>query len=162
MNKSTIIRLISSRFGDHRDAGGNEIRVCCPFCLLRGKTQDDKYKLYINPVKDAIHCFRCDYKGKASSLFPQLASLGVEFEKIGKRTENATLEAIPTGCYNLSQLSASHLCREFLEGRGFGLSDFDMAGGILFCEDYKKGDYSFGPRLLFPVYQFGVYRGFQA
>ena len=162
MNKSTIVRLINSRFGDYRDAGGNEIRVCCPFCLLRGKTIDVKYKLYINPVKDALHCFRCDYKGKVSTLFPQLASLGVEFEKIGRRTENTTLEAIPTGCYNLSQLPTSHLCREFLEGRGFGLSDFDMAGGILFCEDYKKGDYSFGPRLLFPVYQFGVYRGFQA
>ena len=162
MNKSTIIRLISSRFGDHRDAGGNEIRVCCPFCLLRGKTQDDKYKLYINPVKDAIHCFRCDYKGKASSLFPQLASLGVEFEKIGRKSENATLEAIPTGCYSLSQLPTSHLCREFLKGRRFGLLDFDMAGGLLFCEDYKKGDFSFGPRLLFPVYQFGAYRGFQA
>lgn len=162
MNKSTIVRLITSRFGDHRDAGSNEIRVCCPFCLLRGKTQDVKYKLWINPVKNVIHCFRCDYRSRASDLFPQLASLGVEFEKIGRKSENATLEAIPSGCYNLSELPTSHLCREFLEGRGFGLSDFDVAGGILFCEDYKKGDFSFGPRLLFPVYQFGVYRGFQA
>ncbi len=162
MNKSTVVRLISSRFGDYRDAGGGEIRVCCPFCLLRGKTQDDKHKLYINPVKNVVHCFRCEYRTRASDLFPQLASLGVEFEKIGRRTENATLEAIPTGCHNLSELPSTHLCTEFLEGRGFGLSDFDMAGGILFCEDYKKGDYSFGPRLLFPVYQFGVYRGFQA
>lgn len=161
MNKTTVLRLINSRFGGYRDAGGNEIRVNCPFCILRGKTQDVKQKLYINPVKDAMHCFRCDYKGKTSALFPQLASLGVEFEKIGRREETTTLEALPTGTYSLSELPTSHLCHEYLRDRGFGIRDFEGTGGVLYCEDYKKGDYSFGPRLIFPVYQFGAYRGFQ-
>ena len=160
MNYTTIIRLITSRFGDYRTSG-NDICVNCPFCILRGKTQDVKYKLWINPKKDAAHCFRCEYKSKCSLLFPQLASLGVEFDKTTKRLDDANLEALPSDCHILSELPSTHLCRQYLEGRGFGIRDFDVPGAPLYCEDYKKGSYSFGPRLIFPVYQFGVYRGFQ-
>jgi len=163
MNKAAATRLIYSRFGDYRDAGTDEIRVNCPFCLLRNKTQDVKYKLYINPVKDAVHCFRCDYAGRATDLLPQLISLGVDFEKIRKRDEDTTLEATPAESHHISELHATtNPGRSYVEGRGFGARDFDVAGGALYCEDYRKGPHSFGPRIIFPVYQFGVYRGFQA
>jgi len=49
---------------------------------------------------------------------------------------------------------------DFLKLRGFKIDDlFEV---VFLCLDYCKGNFSFGPRLIFPIYQFGQYRGFQA
>jgi len=40
----------------------NELRICCPFCELRGKTPDDGYKLGFNTRTGMAHCFRCGWK----------------------------------------------------------------------------------------------------
>jgi len=163
VNIRLLKRLIESKFGDSKPAG-NDIRVNCPFCIFRGRhTADHEYKLYINPTKDVTHCFRCDYAGKASELIPQIASFGTAIEKIQEqeqdKEEGNELEAMPSHC-TLDLLPNDHLVIDYLKGRNFNPNDF--LERIVFCPDYKKNTHSFGPRLIFPFFQFGSYRGFQA
>ena len=40
---------------------GTDLRVNCPFCEERGYGIDTSFHLYISIVKEACHCFRCDY-----------------------------------------------------------------------------------------------------
>jgi len=45
---------------------GSEYRACCPFC------GDTKFHLYLNPQKDAWHCFRCGEGGGVRDLLQKL------------------------------------------------------------------------------------------
>lgn len=161
VNERLLKRVIESKFGDSKPAG-RDIRVNCPFCIFRGrKTPDKEYKLYITPAIDVAHCFRCDYASKASKLIPQIASYGVAIEQIKQRDDEKeeVLEAMPHNC-SLDSLPDDHLALTYLRNRAFNPPDF--LDRMVFCPDYKKGNYSFGPRLIFPFFQFGTYRGFQA
>lgn len=160
VNIKLLKRLIESKFGDSKSAG-KDIRVNCPFCIFRGRrTPDKEYKLYITPDKDLAHCFRCDYASKASKLIPQIASLGVAFDKIQAQEQKPDeLEGMPNNC-SLDSLPDDHLALTYLRNREF--NPFHFLERIVFCPDYKKETHSFGPRLIFPIFQFGTYRGFQA
>jgi hypothetical protein len=153
--------LIGKRFGEFRVAG-NEILICCPFCVARGRTVDRNYKLYLNPSKDAAHCWRCEYSGRLSNLIPQLAVFESNFAEVERHppfTESDT-EAFPA-CVDIVQLPEGSVARTYIEGRGFRVSE--VPGRFFYCDDYRKGgSYSFGARLIMPVHQGGVYRGFQA
>ena len=48
----------------HHGFQPDEILVCCPFCLLRGKTPDNDYNLGINVKKNIGHCFRCEWRSR--------------------------------------------------------------------------------------------------
>jgi len=48
-----------------RPAGG-EFRACCPFC------GDQKFHLYLNPRKNAWHCFRCGEGGGVRDLLQKM------------------------------------------------------------------------------------------
>ncbi len=160
VNTRLLKRVIESKFGDVKPAG-EDTRVNCPFCIIRGrKTPDNEYKLYINPIRDVAHCFRCDYASKASKLIPQIASFGVPVGKVQEQNdgEEDGLEGIPSNC-TLDSLPDEHLALTYLTNRGF--NPFHFLERIVFCPDYKKNNYSFGPRLIFPVFQSGTYRGFQ-
>ncbi len=161
VNERLLKRVIESKFGDSKSSG-KDIMVNCPFCIFRGrKTPDREYKLYITPSKDLAHCFRCDYASKASKLIPQIASYGTAIEKIKERDDEKEkdLEELPPSC-SLDSLTNDHLALVYLKERNFNPND--LLDRVVFCPDYKKNDYSFGPRLVFPFYQFGTYRGFQA
>lgn len=41
----------------------DELRICCPSC------HDDKFKLYVNPVKKTFHCFKCSFSMKNFDVF---------------------------------------------------------------------------------------------
>jgi len=157
-----LVRLVKSKFDDYRESG-DDIRVCCPFCPTRGRSVDKEFKLYINPVRNVTHCFRCEYSGRADVMFPQLVAFDISTET--KKPESTDLEPLPH-CVEISKLSTTSLAYEYATlVRGFTLSE--LQNKVFFCEDYCKpdshgSDYSFGPRLIFPFYQFGLYKGFQA
>lgn len=157
MNKDVLISLIRRRFGDTKQER-DEIRVNCPFCALRGFIPNTTKKLYINLSKGKYHCFRCEISGSSADLFPQLSAVSAATEKI--LTEKKELEQLPE-LYELSGLRypANDWVVDFASKKGFLLTELN---NVYFCYNYKKGDYSFGPRLVFPIYQFGSYRGFQA
>lgn len=152
--------IIAKRFGEFRLAG-DEILICCPFCTARGRGVDRNFKLYLNPVKDAAHCFRCEYSGRVSNLIPQLAVFESNFAEIERRPPfvESDTEAFPA-CVDIAELSPNEMARTYIEGRGFRVSD--LPGRFFYCHDYRKGNYSFGARVIMPVHQGGVYRGFQA
>jgi DNA primase len=163
VNERLLKRVIESKFGDSKSSG-KDIMVNCPFCIFRGrKTPDREYKLYITLSKDLAHCFRCDYASKASKLIPQIASYGTVIERVQERDDEKEkdLEQLPQSV-PLYTLPPGHLALDYI------IKDRNCTVGMLldkgatYCEDYRKGDYSFGPRIVFPFFQFGTYRGFQA
>ena len=46
----------------------NELWVCCPFCVDRGKTPDEEYKLGFNYVTGQAHCFRCNWSSRSGGF----------------------------------------------------------------------------------------------
>lgn len=158
MNKKTVLSLIQKRFGRYK-ISGDEIIVNCPFCVLRGEGVNTTYKLYINIKKQLYNCFRCLSKGKLVNLFPQLAAIEVKSDEVIKDVGN-NLEQLPK-MQRLEDLSYpwNDLVYGFLHDKKFSPSI--LSDKAFFVENYKKNDFSFGPRLMFPIYQFGSYRGFQ-
>jgi hypothetical protein len=153
--------MIRKRFGTVKRSG-DEIQVCCPFC----PTVDKKFKLYINVSKSVFNCFRCESHGVLSSLFPQLAAVTVEQKEEDSNSE--ALEQLPRGVM-LHTLTYpwSDLVFGLLLDKGFSPASLDNI--TYFCENYikkainkDKQDYQYGPCLVFPIIQFGSYRGFQA
>ena len=160
IKKNTILSLIHKRFGNYK-ISGDEIIVKCPFCVLRGQKINTSYKLYINIKKHLYNCFRCEARGKLVNLFPQLAAIEIKAEDILKDTETK-LEQLPQNMQYLENLKYpwNDLVYEFLHDKKFLPATINSK--VFFVEDYKKNNMSFGPRLVFPIYQFGTYRGFQA
>jgi 5S rRNA maturation endonuclease (ribonuclease M5) len=163
VNIKLLKRVIESKFGDSKPSG-RDIRVNCPFCIFRGRrTPDTEYKLYITPEIDVAHCFRCDYASKASKLIPQVASYGTAIEKVKERDDEKEkdLEQLPR-TVPLDSLPPGHLAIDYIVKNRNCTVAMLLDKGATYCEDYRKNDYSFGPRIVFPFFQFGTYRGFQA
>jgi hypothetical protein len=149
--------LIARRFGDVMEAGNNEIRVDCPFCRMKRYKEDTDHKLYINPIKDVYHCFKCDSAGLASELIPQIVSIETFVDET-ITNEPKEIEPFPVST-PLNMLDTNHESKLYLDSRGY--SFLRDSSEIFFCPDYCKKLYSFGPRIVFPIYQYGVYKGFQ-
>lgn len=158
MNKVQITNLIRKKFGNIKKTG-DEVQVCCPLCPTLGQGIDKKYKLYINVSKRVYNCFRCESKGVLSSLFPQLNITSIE-PKVEEINDNS-LESLPEGV-NLSALTYpwNDLVYGMLLDKGFAPATLENV--VYFCENYIKKDFVYGPCLIFPITQFGTYRGFQA
>lgn len=160
MTRESYLRIIQQNFGHVKTSPySDEINVNCPFCKLRGLTPNTTYKLGINIAKGKFHCFRCDYGGILQTLIPQIEVIDkpIVVESV---IEDDALENMPE-CQRLDQLSYPWvtLVNNFLHSKNF--SPFNLLLKVLFCQNYIKKGYSFGPRLIFPIYQSGTYRGFQ-
>lgn len=161
IDKRVLLEFVRRQFGEYKETG-SDVQVNCPFCARHGKGADRSFKLWISFTRDAFHCFRCDAKGRTSRLFPQLSTYGTYCGEDKRNNETLTpeLEPLPDSCLLLRELPQGHLARSFIEARGFRCDD-GLDKRVLFCCDYRKGNFSFGPRLIFPIYQTGTYRGFQ-
>lgn len=164
MKIEQAIKLISARFGDYKQSG-DEIQVCCPFCELNGHTPDENYKLYINPVRNVFNCFRCGSKGRSSDMIPQLGiQLSIE-DLVVKRVkpkfvyDNYEVEPLPPGV-PLTELPKEHPAIQYLSNRDLSL-DY-LGDRVYFTEQLICNTFTFGPRLIFPVFQAGTYRGYTA
>lgn len=61
-----------------RGSKHSEVNLCCPFCVDRGETADDRFRLGVNVVWDSCHCFNCEYKSRIQSQLRVLRQLGVK------------------------------------------------------------------------------------
>ena len=64
----------------------NELYVCCPFCIERGETPDQRFRFGVNYVTGQAHCFNCGKKFR-------------DFEFLKK----ALTEKLETGEWQLAQ-----------------------------------------------------------
>ena len=74
------------------------------------------------------------------------------------------LEPLPQSLVKLDTLSQDHLVHEYLAERGSSIDELIPYAQI--CSNFKRVhregyEYSFGPRLIFPIFQNCEYRGFQ-
>lgn len=59
-----------------KDAPRGEIRVHCPFCAEIVGIADRGFHLYLNPIKNTYHCFRCQEKGGVAKFIGLLEGKG--------------------------------------------------------------------------------------
>ncbi len=64
MRDIVVASLRSKGYKVHLSGIQNECNLCCPFCILRGKTEDTEYKLGLNTSKGWANCFRCHWKSR--------------------------------------------------------------------------------------------------
>lgn len=64
MNTPEVMLRQLSRRGIHGVVSGGEIRIHCPFCMLRGKSKDDQLSCSINYRRGMGYCFRCHWKSR--------------------------------------------------------------------------------------------------
>ena len=163
MQTRLLLELVIRRFGEYSKVG-DEVQVNCPFCEMLGHTPNTTRKLYINIRKELYNCFRCGVRGRLGNLFPQLVAASVSSQDVINKldSDREKLESLPPSTKSLLEIDYpfNELVREFLLDRSYIVED--LSDVCSFCEDYKKKEFSFGPRLIFPIYQFGSYRGFQA
>lgn len=59
-----------------------EIKLCCPFCPMRGESVDTRFRLGINVHKNIGHCYNCNYRSKsiASRLLKALKLAAITIE----------------------------------------------------------------------------------
>ena len=140
-----------------------EIRICCPFC-----GDDEGFHLYINPQKNVYHCFRCDAKGKFSSLIARfkiqstrethknfkytdvVASLNPSKDEVAPLNINE-FKPIPVG-----EACLNNVYYQYLRERGFLLRDII---------DYRlhyadQGKYKY--RIIIPCFENGEFTYFTA
>lgn len=155
--KHHVLAQIQRKFGYYK-LNLPQVQVNCPFCEARGLSRNTTYKLGIHLDKEVYHCFRCDAKGKLSTLFPNLISTP-PVKPVESTVEG--LEPLPE-MVDLKDLKYpwTDIVYGFLNEKGFPAAT--LAHKVFFVDSYKKKEYSFGPRLIFPIYQSGKYRGFQA
>lgn len=67
---------------------GDEMNICCPFCVERGESPDQRFRLGINTVKGVAYDFNCGWRGHGTAyIAKQLARvLGVKL-KYGRSVE---------------------------------------------------------------------------
>lgn len=64
-----------------KETPSDELRICCFSCA------DDKFKLYVNPVKGVFNCFKCDFNARKYDVFDFVAKA----EAIGRSQAMARL-----------------------------------------------------------------------
>lgn len=150
--------LLTKKFGIVKETGRpDQFSVNCIFCTLHGLTPNTTYKLSINTTIKKYHCFRCGTSGRLEDLIPQASAIKyTTYDTIEKG-----LEPLPE-VESLEDLISpwNKLVYNFLHGKGF--APVTMKDICYFCESYIKKNFDFGPRLIFPIYQSGKYKGFQA
>lgn len=63
----SIDKFITTEFPDHKNLT-TDMAVPCPFCITRVNSEDTGYHLQISVVKQAAHCWRCDYSSNWVTL----------------------------------------------------------------------------------------------
>jgi hypothetical protein len=62
-----------------RGSKPSEYRICCPYCVGLGETQDERFRLNVNVERDTAFCFNCKYSAKADAQKRVLHDLGMSF-----------------------------------------------------------------------------------
>lgn len=62
-----LAEILEARGIEVQYGHGSEIRICCPFCVDRGESADERFRLGINQRTGGGHCFNCDWSSKDSA-----------------------------------------------------------------------------------------------
>lgn len=151
--------LLRSKYGNRykraRGKYGIEFRICCPFCLRNVGEADRKYKLYMNPDKNAYHCFRCPAKGALSDLFGAIAwNDGNVFTP---PQQSSCLHAVdpPGDLIPLVALPSDHMAIRYLKSRQLDPAVLDRFYGVRYCcagKTYINGLFNTTNTIVFPVW----------
>lgn len=156
---SKFYKSIQRRFGQVAECSNGELRVNCPFCYIKKRKQDTELKMYLNITKNVYNCFRCGTAGLLNQLIPQLISYDQTYGASTSFTKQTDLESLPE-IVPLNALEQDHVAKLYLDERGY--SHLRESGDIFFTSNYVRSRISYGARIVFPIYQSGTYRGFQA
>ncbi len=148
---------------------GDNICVCCPFCVERGESMDTRFRLGINVKTGLSHCFNCRWKGGKKSVSFIMRRLGIEsrFESFSYDQDNEEESApkpamaeisLPkdfsplTECYD----DVDEAARKYVLSRGVTAEQIESKGiGVSYV-----GRYAY--RVIFPVMDGKHLRGFAA
>lgn len=139
------------RFRNH-SSKGDEIFLCCPFCVQQGEVADQRFRLGVNVESGLGHCFNCGFSSR--SVFVQLlrvwalnpAEVGLELEvhlpaEVGP-------EALPTDYQSLTKVHCDldRMARRYVLRRGVTMEQVrDKGIGVSFV-----GKYAY--RVIFPSF----------
>jgi DNA primase len=147
------IEVIESTSGD-----GNEIRVCCPFCVEMGESPDFKYRLGINLASGLGHCFNCGWSSRQAVLmYVRKIGLqdGVVTEVLNTSFTQQTRErdavvTLPQGFTPLVELDDDdpYLSFAFRYARKRGITRRQMREKEIGA---TADDYQYRGRIIFPV-----------
>src|SRR5580765_8458246 len=54
----------------------NEIRLCCPFCTMKGHRADTRFRFGLNLVTGKANCFNCGYHSARSGFILLMRKIG--------------------------------------------------------------------------------------
>lgn len=158
---------LKAKFGNAyrkaRGKNGLEFKICCPFCLKRHGSVDRGFKLSLNPVLNAAHCFRCEYSGTAAKV------LGIknlaQFVPPEQPEPRKGPGKGPGELVNLLELPDNHPCCNYIRGRGFSVEALSKYYGVMYCSKGVKfagGLYDTTNTVVFPVWMRGELAGWQS
>lgn len=137
-----------------------EIIVQCPFCIKLTGSPGTKKHLYINIYINKYYCFRCSARGKATSFVPGiLYEFSVDPPSTSK--QYFEVESLPENIIPIEDLEQDHPAIIYLKNR---LENLDILNDkeVYFCDKYVRNNFNFGQRIIFPVFYYNSYKGFQA
>jgi len=138
---------LMAKLGASLPTSTDEVRYCCPFCVIRGKSPDSKYHLYINVVKEKFRCWRCGVKGPYEYLLRLLRlprevaiieDVRGQLDSVDRDDVPGELTEIPWPVgYRL--LSPGDLAWEYLLGRGVSVEQIrDYQIGVAQVDLYRR------------------------
>lgn len=147
----TILDFLENNGIDYRRAGGDEVRINCPFC------DDRRYHCWINLDKYAARCFRpqCEAHGSAYKFLRQFGKIGrgtFTRPKLNpfKAEPVAPEVKLPDGCHMVAPEDETMFGKKALEylvnERGLTLEEIER-WGIMYCKSDPYKGY-----IIFPAY----------
>ena len=160
INLGAFEQALRQKFGKFRKGRGKrglEYKVCCTFCLSRGKTADTKYKLNINPEKGVYRCWRCEAKGPTSEMFKNLAMAERTAPPVNVGEPLPVDVEMPGELSLLTSLPEDHPAIEYLQKgrkRPFDPYEVQELFGVRYCTKGKMyaGIYDTTNTIIFPIF----------
>ncbi len=158
----SLIKALERRFGDAtvtQGSSGTEIVLDCPNCGRR--------KLYVNPSKNAYHCWVCGDHGRLSSLMrmrpEEVKSMKTDFEPKRKKSDRGYIP--PGSTVPVQSLSMESAPCLYLLDRGFDPRAVGGVFGMEYCQagtSFAGGVFNTSNTLIIPVARNGVNVAWQA
>lgn len=160
--RRSILRALERRFGDATvmsGASGTEIVLDCPNC--------GRHKLYVNPVKNAFHCWVCEDHGRLSTLLrmrpEDVRAMRNDFRP---RKRKAGRGYVPPGStVPVQTLDVESGPCLYLSGRGFSPKATGRVFGLEYCQagtPFAGGVFNTSNTIVIPVVRNGVHVAWQA
>jgi len=170
MNLAAFEQLLRNKFGKFRKTKGRngiEYKVCCKFCVSRGKTVDTKFKMYINPDREAYNCYRCDAQGSTREMLGALEKAARAAPPVPEIVQLPSNVEAPGSLVNLTDLGIDHPAIEYLlkiRKTPFNPVEVQNLFGARYCSVGKMyaGVYDTTNTLVFPIFYNNKIVGWQS